>query len=290
MSVYSLLTSGVKGDESLMKYLQPLKHNVSYLYEDPMLFKFSLRVHRALSLLICIGCGTAQLAGNALTHAQEQHKIPHNAQQKAAFDARCQALGVATTLPNIRKFPPGNAAVEGITVQTGYACSLCDYCALTTKTITKHCHAREVHDPKATFKRDAKLQTLFHPVGTGYFEVDVRTSDALNEQVLSAVRQQVLPRLQLKDPLGDGRTPTSFREVPPLLIITRWHERMSAFVDDERLRRQLIDIRDGVKGVTEPGFDRLYNEVLMMMKTAELFARDLTIEARCAVMQGRESH
>ena len=132
---------------------EPFEHPFN---EEEVLAKASLAIVQlphlqttpSTQLLVCTKCQQGVIPTSVITHANS-----HNIKLLSADKKNLQTvINNSTFLADSTKIPSPNQLclpIEGIKVQNGFACNLCDYCGTAVQTIQNHFSV--IHKDTPTF-------------------------------------------------------------------------------------------------------------------------------------------
>ena len=219
-------------NEDAMDGVEPGTHLLSELASDVFLDSIGFHANVVHRVLICTSCKTSIIPSRIATHIKT-----HSIHQKK-IDAKISEVVSKYNIFITQDFPlppPFQLAVEGLTVYSGYKCSLCNYCCLSLSTAEKHVHTEGETNLKCTFT-PCKAQAYFDkPYAVRYFAVTPPSNPSLSFDLYHQFVEQIIPSI----PEVSLGVPQTTRDIPPLLAKTEWHIFLKDIVLDPKKRREL---------------------------------------------------
>lgn len=220
-----------------VSYSHSLSPANSELVFTPFSRSVDLAVHPRLSLLICMGCNTAQVPTGLQTHLKEQHDLSH-----PKFVLELHSLVATyclhTQAANVPLVPFHQAPVEGLRVLDGWHCSQpnCEYACHAESTFRDHRSKKHPHSQHIIAPIKCRVQTLFNPVPVRYFAVNELLAHVHHASAYRTFIDTVFPSLSQPPPMPSK----SKHDEPPLLRSMGWVNHVGIFATDPGSRLELI--------------------------------------------------
>lgn len=186
-------------------------------------------------LITCSKCSCGISPSLAISHVN-QHRIKLTKAERKKIQSIIDHGNFAKQSSEV-DFPPFPCSpVEGITVQDGFICNLCNFCCPSDRTMMTHFST--MHKGSKSNSNTASIQAYF-AYRPKYFPV-VPCLRGLNKDDLFAIYlQQCAPEIEALKILNPPRSP---HEVPPLLKVTQWHEHLKDHTADRDKVRKLLEL------------------------------------------------
>ena len=238
-----------------------------------------------IRLIGCTKCNQGVLASSLLTHAKD-HNITLLPDEKLNLQSIAESkFYVDDSIQMINPVPPC-PSIEGIKIQDGFSCNLCNYCSVTKKTMMFHfskMHKGVPGHSKGNSK-PAHVQAFF-ALRPKYFAVTPILCGLDKDDPFSAYVQQCVPEIEALKILNPPLNPN---EVPPLLKVTQWHEHLKDYTGNRDSVRKLLELtqlptlKNGGKAwMGSP----LRNTIEGYMKDVRVKAHSASIGIRCLLKE-----
>ena len=223
--------------------IQP-DHSQSQLFSNDALDALGCVINTVHRLIICITCKQAffpqDLTRHLQTHGHKNLDIHEFLQSITERFNLHQNLDISA--PSDRK------PIEGLKIESGFKCSQCLFASINHEMILKH--SRQVH-PDTHIIMDkqsiqASVQTFFHwssikanarqyfPVN---FTLSILSTPSIYNTFITTLYPQHISGLQ-----RNVATPSTEKDIPPLLQVTNWHIHLQDYYQDRTLRKLLLDL------------------------------------------------
>jgi hypothetical protein len=192
-----------------------------------------------IKIIACTKCLHGILPSSALSHASE-HKINLSKVEKQNINDIIKSRCFAMYTNDVALPPYPGPPIEGIKVQNGFICKLCNFCCPSDQTMVTHFGSMHKGIPghSKAHSEPASIQAYFAQ-RPKYFKV-VPILHGLNEDDLFSVYlQQCAPPIEALRVLNPPLDPN---EVPPLLKVTQWHEHLGLYTTDREKIRKLLEL------------------------------------------------
>jgi hypothetical protein len=223
---------------------EPFEHPFN---EEEVLAKASLAIVQlphlqttpSTRLLVCTKCQQGVIPTSVITHANS-----HNIKLLSADKQNLQTvINNSTFLADSTEIPSPNPPcppIEGIKVQNGFACNLCDYCATAVQTIRNHFSVihKDTLGSTNNNSKPAQVQAFFMR-RPKYFAVTLSLRGLKEDDLFTKYLQQCAPEI---DRLRILNPPLNANEVPPLLKVTQWHEHLKNYTGNRDNVRKLLEL------------------------------------------------
>lgn len=183
------------------------------------------QVDTIFKVLICSTCMYAVIPGNIPGHLKT-HNISRTFLTESinSLVEHFQILIDTSIVSPSSNGPP----ISGLRIHDGLSCTYCNYVCLTEGTAEKHHHGKSSFIP-------CKAQTFFYPTSVRYFSVIVPEEIIDVNDLYGQFVRQILPTI----PQLSIGTPSTVREIPPLLLKTQWHLHLKDWQLDPSKRQQI---------------------------------------------------
>lgn len=245
----------------------------------PLLTYLGLCIHPDHLVAICVACGVAKLPQDIRGHVV-RHKSSVTPSEMAMLNSLLTQYGVVNDPAKVRFPGRGVPPVELLpVVPDAYCCNACPWCFTTLESFKTHWyknHTELPNDPSDRFHLGS-AQTFFEGYGKRYFEV-------------SSLPQGSPSLLKLfwfhhsgPAPSINPTKPAESRELPPLLVITRWLDYLERYVGPgtelyRRGLRSLVTVDDKRDHRLREGVDVLLSHGQELARSAPLAVRYLLVE------------
>lgn len=188
-----------------------------------------LQMHPKLKLLICLDCQYAYLPSRIFGHVKK-----HSIERKDLSTVLAETVNFLQIPSNPIVIPkPNGLPIEGIKVQDGLACTLCDYVCCTDSSKDKH--NQTIHNSvKVTFT-PCKAQTIYFPIEKKYFSVILPEKLPSSITCYDLFAEKILPTIPQ---LSIGAA-SSEREISALLSMTQWHIHLKDWHKEPKKRKEI---------------------------------------------------
>lgn len=253
----------------------------NYMLSNPVLTRCGVEVHAYFKTMHCVQCSSAFLPASMSRHLKD-HGIQMSKADKLALLDYASANKLRTDheleVPS-RDGPP----VQGLKVQDGYACTLCEYAA--ANHITALTHFSRDHKGEGSRKDGliaSKVQNFFLSKHN-YFQVctivQVKESES---KVIGLFRKELAAKKKASDFLPTVDNP---KEVPPLLRITGWHEFLEDVLKSKSAVEQITELML-LPNSKDPGpLARVGELVFKYVEDIREKGRTAPIGVRCVLME-----
>jgi len=132
------------------------------------------------------------------------------------------------------------APFDGLLIQDGFACNLCNYCGVSSHTMDSH-HRRTHKKASGTAKdnrQKVQVQAFFaqHP---RYFAVNPSLHGMNKDDFFAVYMKDYAPKIEA---FSHFNPPINVNEVPPLLKVMQWHQHLDKYTTDKETVSQLLEI------------------------------------------------
>jgi Orsellinic acid/F9775 biosynthesis cluster protein D len=231
----------VDGTESLQTQDDPFFNEEKVLAKASVVIISLSHIHTTppTRLLACTKCQRGILASSLLSHLNT-HDIRISSVDKRNLRTIMDSSSFLTDSIEVASPIPPCPPIEGIQVQDGFSCDLCNYCCITVGSMQKHIgnkHNDALGSVKANFK-PAQVQSLFAR-RPKYFAVTPILRGLNKGDLFTCYMQQCAPEIeQLKILIP----PLNANEVPPLLKVTQWHEHLKDYTKNREQVQKLLEL------------------------------------------------
>jgi Orsellinic acid/F9775 biosynthesis cluster protein D len=198
-----------------------------------------LQTNPTTRLLTCTKCFHGILASSLISHANSHNikLLPEEKRNLQKIMASSSFLQDSNSIPTPT---PPCPPIEGIQVQDGFSCNICDYCCVTFRSMPSHFsnkHKDVVGFAKANSK-PVQVQALFAR-RPKYFAVTPSLRGHNEDDLFTAYLQQCAPEIEALKILNPPLNPN---EVPPLLKVTQWHEHLKDYTSNRNSVQKLLEL------------------------------------------------
>lgn len=190
-------------------------------------------------LLVCTKCQHGINASSLISHpnGHDINLLPaekrnlQNVMNHSSFLTDSSPLSIPT---------PPCPPIEGIHVQNGIACNICNYCSISFGTMQQH-FSQKHKDVPGFAKENSKavqVQALFSR-RPKYFAVIPSLHGHNEDDLFTVYLQQCAPEIEALRVLNP---PLNANEVPPLLKITQWHNHLKDHTSNRDSVRKLLEL------------------------------------------------
>ena len=192
-------------------------------------------------LIVCTKCECGVLPSSLLNHAKE-HSIKLMSTEKQDLQTLIANTNFLDDSNEIDTPTPPCPPIEGILIQNGFSCNLCNYCCTGVRTMRNH--FSEKHKDAIGFAKNnsksVKVQALFAR-RPKYFAVTPSLRGLNDEEngLFSIYLRQCVPEIEALKILIP---PITENEVPPLLKVTQWHEHLKDYTRNRDSVQKLLEL------------------------------------------------
>ena len=226
----------------------PLPKTILSFNEKDVLAKASLnvvllphlRTIPPTQLLVCTKCECGVLPSSLFNHAKE-HSIKLLPTEKQDLQTIIANTSYLDDSHQVDSPTPPCPPIEGILIQNGISCNLCNYCCTGFRTMQNHFSVKH-KDATGYAKNNSKavkVQALFAR-RPKYFAVTPSLRGITEDDDLFATYlRQCAPEIE---ELKIINPPISENEVSPLLKITQWHEHLKDYTKNRDNVKKLLQL------------------------------------------------
>ena len=216
------------------------------LEDDKVLAKGSLAIiplHHlhtlpATQLIACTKCLHGVFPSAAVSHALE-HKINLTRDEKRDIREIIES-GHFMGLSNEVKPPPYPCPpIDGLKIQNGLVCNICDYCCPTKQGMVTHFGNEHKGIGGSTNHSESTPIQSYFAQRPKYFRVVPILRGQSKDDLFAVYLRQCAPPIEALMVLNPPLDPN---EVPPLLKVTQWHEHLKVYTADREKVRKLLEL------------------------------------------------
>jgi hypothetical protein len=192
-----------------------------------------------IKIIACTKCLHGILPSSALSHALE-HKINLSKVEKQNIKQIIESGRFAMYTNDVALPPYPGPPIEGIKIQNGFICKLCNFCCPSDQTMVTHFGSMHKGIPghSKAHSEPASIQAYFAQ-RPRYFKVLPILHGQSEDDLFSVYLRQCAPPIEGLTVLNSPLDPN---EVPPLLKVTQWHEHLRVYTADRGKIRKLLEL------------------------------------------------
>lgn len=235
-------------------------------------------------ILTCTQCLCGIPPASVLEHATS-HGIEISRADKRRLNEWLSITTLAKCSEDLRSPPPGSPPISGLNIFTGFACTLCTFCACESSTIQKHLSL--THPNRAgTWQEKCKAASLqaYFRTRPCYFAVQPALAGLAPTDLYRLYLEQIAPPIDESQRVNPPQDP---HEIPPLVRMMGWHDHLAPYLTDRsqiRSIRTLMQLPTASRGVEWLG-SPLRGAIHRYMKDIRAKAINSPLAVRCLLME-----